>query len=131
VALDALGGRATAACRRLLAPLGRLVFYGISSGLPVPRRSWLRAARAYLRTPRIHPLSLVEPNLGVFGIHLLHLGKREAVLRPALEEIFRATAAGELRPVLDRVFPLTEAGATEAHRHLHSRQSLGKVVLEA
>jgi len=131
VALDALGGRATAACRRLLAPLGRLVFYGMSAGLPKPKRSWIRAAQAYLGTPKIHPLSLVEPNVGIFGIHLLHLGKREDVLRPALEEIFRATAAGELRPVVDRAFPLTAEGAAAAHRYVHSRQSRGKVVLQA
>ena len=131
VALDALGGRATAACQRLLAPLGRLVFYGMSTGLPGRTRSWLRAARAYVSTPRIHPLSLVEPNVGVFGIHLLHLGKREEALRPALDEIFRATVAGELKPVLDRAFPLTGEGASAAHRYLHSRQNLGKVVLEA
>jgi len=131
VALDALGGKATAACRRLLAPLGRLVFYGMSAGLPRPTRSWLRAAGAYFSTPRIHPLSLVQPNVGVFGIHLLHLGRREDVLKPALDEIFHATAAGELHPVLDRAFPLTAAGAAAAHRHIHNRASRGKVVLEA
>ena len=131
VALDAVGGKATAASRRLLAPLGRLVFYGMSAGLPRPRRSWPRAAHAYFSTPRIHPLSLVEPNVGVFGIHLLHLGKREEVLRPALHEVFHAIGAGELRPVVDRGFPLTGDGASAAHRYLHSRQSIGKVVLEA
>ncbi|MGB5526481.1 MAG: zinc-binding dehydrogenase, partial [Gemmatimonadota bacterium] len=38
VALDATGGEATAACRRLLAPLGRLVFYGMSAALPTSRK---------------------------------------------------------------------------------------------
>jgi len=131
VALDAVGGRATAACRRLLAPLGRLVFYGLSDAMPGQRRDWLRAAWAWLRTPRIHPLSLIEPSIGVFGIHLLHLRGKEAVLREALEEIHRGVAAGELRPVLDRTFPLTRDGAVEAHRYLHARKNLGKVVLAA
>jgi len=129
VALDAVGGRATAACRRLLAPLGRLVFYGLSDAMPGRRRDWLRAAWAWLRTPRIHPLSLIEPNIGISGIHLLHLRGKETVLRPALEEIYRAVAAGELRPVLDRSFPLSRDGAVAAHRYLHERRNLGKVVL--
>lgn len=130
-ALDSVGGRATASCRRLLAPLGRLVFYGLSEAMPGARRSWLRAAGAWLRTPRFHPLSLVEPNIGVFGVHLLHLKAREAIMGPALEEIHRGIVAGELRPVMDRVFPLDRAGAVAAHRHLHERRNLGKVVLAA
>ena len=131
VALDPVGGRATAACRRLLMPLGRLVVYGLSEAMPGARRSWLRAARAYLRTPRFHPLSLVERNLGVFGVQMLHLGGRDDVLHPALAEIYRAVAAGEIRPVVDRTFPLTRDGAVAAHRYLHERRNLGKVVLAA
>jgi NADPH:quinone reductase-like Zn-dependent oxidoreductase len=132
LALDPVGGAATAACRRLLAPLGRLVFYGLSDAVPKNKRSWIQAARAWLRTPRFHPLALVEPNIGIFGVHLLHLGpKEQQVLRPALEEIYRAVAAGELRPIIDRTFPLDRAGAVAAHTHLHSRRNLGKVVLTA
>lgn len=129
VALDPVGGPATAVCRRLLAPLGRIVFYGLSEALPGRRRSWLRAARAWLRTGRFHPLSLVEPNAGVSGVHLLHLGGRERVLEPALPEIFRRIVDGELRPVVDRTFPLDRDGAVAAHCYLHSRENLGKVVL--
>jgi len=129
VALDALGGSATAACRRLLGPLGRLVFYGLSAGMPGRKRNWPKAILAYLRTPRFHPSDLIQPNLGVFGIHLLHLERRERVLRDAMAEIFRAVGAGELKPVLDRTFPLTRDGAVAAHHYLHDRKNVGKVVL--
>ncbi|NIR46049.1 MAG: zinc-binding dehydrogenase [Gemmatimonadetes bacterium] len=129
VALDPVGGRATAACRRLLAPLGRLIFYGLSEGLPKARRSWPRAAWAWLRTPRFHPLSLVQPNVGIFGVHLLHLGWKETLLRGALEEIHRAIGDGELRPVLDRTFPFDRDGAVAAHEYMHARRVLGKIVL--
>jgi NADPH:quinone reductase-like Zn-dependent oxidoreductase len=130
LALDPVGGAATASCRRLLAPLGRLVFYGLSDAMPGRSRQWLRAAWAWLRTPRFHPMSLIEPNIGVFGIHLLHLEhKDQATLQPALVEIFRNVAAGSLRPVVDRPFPLDREGAVAAHRYLHERRNLGKVVL--
>ncbi len=131
VALDPLGGGATRACRRLLAPLGRLVFYGMSEAVPGERRNWALAALAWLRTPRVHPLSLVQPSHGLFGIHLLHLGAKEELLRPALAEIFRGISAGEWRPVVDRTFPLHRDGAVAAHRWLHERRAIGKVVLEA
>jgi len=129
VALDPVGGRATASCRRLMAPLGRLVVYGLSEAMPGGRRNWLRAGLAYLRTPRFHPLSLVQRNMGVFGVQLLHLWDQEAVLRRALAEIYRGVVEGELRPVIDRTFPLDRDGAVEAHRYLHERRNLGKVVL--
>ncbi len=131
IALDPVGGRATDACRRQLAPLGRLVFYGLSAAMPTARRSWIGAARAWLRTPRFHPLTLIEPNIGVFGVHLLHLGAKAPLLRPALEAVYRGVVVGELRPVVDRVFPLDRDGAVAAHARLHARRNLGKVVLEA
>ena len=130
VALDSVGGPATAACRRLLAPLGRLVFYGLSEAMPWQRRSWVRAGWALARMPFIHPLSLVQQNVGIFGIHLLHLQDRdEAVLRPALESIYQRVLDGELHPVIDRVFPLDRQGAVEAHHYIHERKNLGKVML--
>jgi NADPH:quinone reductase-like Zn-dependent oxidoreductase len=67
----------------------------------------------------------------VLGVHLLHLTGKEAILRPALEDIFRAVVAGEIHPVVDRTFPLDGPGAIAAHRYLHERKNLGKVVLAA
>ena len=129
LALDPVGGRATAACRRLLAPLGRLVVYGFSDAIPGRKLSWLRALRAWLRMPRFHPLSLVEPNIGVFGVALFNLKHKAPILRAALKEIFRAVSAGELVAVVDRVFPFDRNGAVQAHAYLHARRNLGKVVL--
>lgn len=129
VALDATGGEATAACRRLLAPLGRLVFYGMSAALPTNRKNWPRAALAWLKTPRLHPMDLVQPCIGISGVHLLHLQEREGLLLSGLEVIYRGVQSGELRPILDSTYPLTRDGAVEAHRYIHARRNLGKVVL--
>ncbi len=132
IALDPVGGPATAACRDLLAPLGRLVFYGMSQALPGRRRNWVRAARAWLGTRRFHPAQLAEPNIGISGVHLLHLGRKERdVLMPAAAEIFRQVEAREVRPIIDSVFPLDRAGAVAAHTRLHERKNIGKVVLAA
>ncbi len=129
IALDPVGGRATASCRRLLAPLGRLVFYGLSEALPGRKLSRLRALRTLRRTPRFHPLRLIEPPIGVFGVALFNLGHKEPILRTALNEILDAIVSGELRTVVDRVFSLDRDGAVEAHDYLHARRNLGKVVL--
>ena len=129
VVLDPVGGRATAACRRLLGPLGRLVFYGLSDAARGQRRNWGRVALAVARTPMIHPLGLIEPNLSIHGVHLLHLGRREGILRDAMAELLPEWSSGRLRPVVDTVYPLTRDGAVAAHRRLHARQNLGKVIL--
>jgi NADPH:quinone reductase-like Zn-dependent oxidoreductase len=129
MALDPVGGRATRAARKLLNPLGRLVFYGMSDALPGRKRSWLKAAWARFRTPSIHPLSLVVPNQGIFGVHLLHLKEKEAMMAPAMEAIFAGVEEGRWKPIMDRTFPLDRDGAVEAHRFLHDRMNLGKVVL--
>ena len=131
IALDPVGGKATEACRKLLRPLGRLVFYGMSEAMPGRKRNWIKAALAKYRTGSIHPLSLVVPNQGVYGVHLLHLKEREDLLAPAMAEIFAGCVDGRWKPILDRTFPLTREGAVEAHRYLHGRGNLGKVVLEA
>jgi NADPH:quinone reductase-like Zn-dependent oxidoreductase len=129
IALDPVGGKATTACRRLLNPLGRVVFYGMSEAMPGKKRSWIKAALARFRTGTIHPLSLVVPNQGVFGIHLLHLKEKEGILSPAMEKIFQGVMENRWKPVMDRSFPLTREGAVEAHLYLHDRKNLGKVVL--
>jgi NADPH:quinone reductase-like Zn-dependent oxidoreductase len=130
IALDARGGLATRSCRRLLGPLGRLVFFGFASAVPGQRLNWLQAAKAWMQTRPFHPLSLIQPNLGVFGVHLLHLGRKERVLRRAMPEIYRLMETGEIKPTLDRTFPLTRDGAVAAHRYIHERKNIGKVVLE-
>lgn len=129
LALDPVGGRATASCRRLLAPLGRLVLYGMSDALPKQRLSRLRALRVIMRSPRFHLLTLLEPPIGVAGVGVFNLGHKTSLLRSALAEIYSAVEAGELRAVVDHVFSLDRTGAIEAHSHLHERRNLGKVVL--
>lgn len=101
----------------------------MSDAMPARKKNWIAMIRAWLRTGRIHPLDLIEPNASVAGIHLLHLHAKEALLRPALEQIYQAVTAGALTPLVDRVFSLDRAGAIEAHRYLHDRRVFGKVVL--
>ena len=71
------------------------------------------------------------PNQGIYGIHLLYLKDKEALMGPALEEIYGGLVDGRWRSVLDRTFPLTRDGAVGAHQFLHDRKNLGKVVLVA
>ncbi|HKC84018.1 MAG TPA: NADPH:quinone reductase [bacterium] len=127
VVLDAIGGRSFTESYRLLAPLGRLVMYGVSSIAPGERRSLLQALRTIVRMPTFKPLSLMNSNRGVFGLNLGHLWSERRQLADAMTLLLQEVSAGRLRPVVARAFPLDRAA--EAHRFIQSRSNIGKVVL--
>jgi synaptic vesicle membrane protein VAT-1 len=127
VILDPIGGRSFTSSYRMLAPLGRLVIFGLSAAAPGERRSLVRAFRAWWATPRFDPLSLINRNRGVFGLHVGHLWEERRQLIPIMEMLVSELQAGRLTPVVARTFPLERAA--DAHRFIQARQNIGKVVL--
>jgi synaptic vesicle membrane protein VAT-1 len=127
IVLDPIGGRSFKDSYRLLAPLGRMVIYGVSSIAPGDRRNWWQAAKTLVQMPRFNPLSLMNRNRGVFGLNLGHLWDEQRQLADAMTLLLQEVAAGHLRPVVAQTFPLERAA--DAHRFMHSRSNIGKVVL--
>jgi len=127
VVLDPIGGRSFADSYRLLAPLGRLVMYGVSSIAPGERRSVWRALTTIVRMPRFTPLSLMNRNRGVFGLNVGHLWDERRQLGDAMTLLLKEVGAGRLHPVVSRTFPLEQAA--DAHRFMQSRGNVGKIVL--
>lgn len=111
--LDGVGGRTFKRSLRALAPGGRLVTYGMASG----------------DVPSVAAPRLLFENRSVVGYHLehamTHLSDRVASARESVVDGFER---GELKLVTDESFPLKRAA--DAHRHLESRESIGKVLLE-
>ena len=127
IVLDAVGGRSFGDSYRCLAPLGRLMVFGMSSFATGKKRRLLAVVRGLLATPRFHPLSLINKNRGVFGLNIGHLWSESALLRGMLDEIVGLAAAGTFDPVVDRAFPLAEVAG--AHAYLQEHRNFGKVVL--
>jgi NADPH:quinone reductase-like Zn-dependent oxidoreductase len=127
VILDPIGGRSFTASYRLLAPLGRLVIFGLSAAAPSERRNWWHALRAWSATPRFDPLSMINRNRGVFGLHLGHLWQERPQLSPLIALLVSELSAGRLSPVVARTFALDRVA--DAHRFIQSRGNIGKVVL--
>jgi synaptic vesicle membrane protein VAT-1 len=111
----------------MLAPLGRLIIFGLSAAAPGERRSLWRALHAWLSTPRFNPMSMINRNRGVFGLHIGHLWDERRQLAPLMDMLVSELSAGRLRPVVARTFPLERAA--DAHRFIQSRSNIGKVVL--
>jgi synaptic vesicle membrane protein VAT-1 len=128
--MDAIGGKSFAQSQRCLGPTGRLVVYGFSAAAgPDGKRSILRGGKALLETPRFHPLKLMSLNHAVIGVNLGRMPTRGSLLRNELDELFRLYGAGKIKPVISKTFPMLEAAA--AHRYIHDRKNVGKVILTA
>lgn len=127
VILDPIGGSSFTSSYRMLAPLGRLVIFGLSAAAPGERRNWWKAFLAWRATPRFDPLSMINRNRGVFGLNVGHLWDERAQLTPLMDMLIGELRAGRLRPVVAKTFPLDRAA--DAHRFIQARQNIGKVVL--
>lgn len=133
LALDPVGGRSFLRSYRCLAPSGLLVCYGASASAPTAAAGPLQAARAYLQAAWTYlssglwsPLTLMVKNKGVVGFHLGLLDD-EALLAHEMSELRALWAEGKIRPHVDKAFPAEEAA--QAHRFIHERKNMGKVVL--
>jgi NADPH:quinone reductase-like Zn-dependent oxidoreductase len=126
--MDPIGGKTFAESARCLGATGRLIVYGFSAAAgPEGKRSWWRGLKALAQTPRFHPLVLMRRNIAVIGVNLGRMEEHAGLLRAELVELLRMYGAGQIKPVIGKTFPLAEAAA--AHRYIHQRQNIGKVVL--
>ena len=111
VSFDSVGGEVGRAAMDLLAPGGRFVIYGWSSGKPTELSAGDIVAAGITVTGAIGPRVLQRPG-GMRGLETAALAK---------------AGSGEWKPLVSDRFPLAEAAA--AHRALESRGTVGKVVL--
>lgn len=127
VVVDPLGGPDWKKGYGLLREGGRLVACGFANASSGERRSMLHAAGQFVRTPRFNPFDLLRDNRTVAGFHLARLWDRPEILGEALGAVAELWREGKIRPRVDSTYPFERAA--EAHRRLHERRNVGKVVL--
>lgn len=106
------GGEAFDAELGALAPLGRMVVFGIAS----------REQR------QVSTAALLRGSKTVVGFWLAHLLARPELLGPMIRELLSALAAGEIEVTIGGVYPLSEAA--RAHEDLIARRTSGKLLLD-
>jgi NADPH2:quinone reductase len=106
------GGAAFDAELGVLAPLGRMVVFGIAS----------REQRD------VSTAALLRGSKSVIGFWLAHLLGRPDLLVPMIGDLLSAIAAGELAVTIGEVYPLSEAA--RAHEDLIARRTSGKLLLD-
>ena len=127
IVLDAIGGNSWRQGYDLLAPMGRLVCYGASELSTGRGRTILPTVWKALRWPRFPVLKLMSQNRAVIGVNLGNLWDAAHIIRPQVEALLRYASEGSIKPRVDRAFPFDEAAA--AHRYIHERRNVGKVLL--
>lgn len=127
IVLDPLGGRSFAHSYKALAPLGRLIMFGVSRLSPGPGRHRFSALWRFLAMPWFHPLRLLNDNKTVVGVHLGRLWDQTVMLRQTMQTLLQLYEQGQICPIIAQTFPL--AAAAEAHRYLQERRNIGKVLL--
>lgn len=111
VALEMAGGEVFSKTLACLAPFGRLVIYGVASGVQ----------------SRLYPSSLMAKNQSVIGFFLPQIMRKSDLFRSSLQELLTYVSNGQLKLTIGGEFPLDEAAAV--HRLLQGRKTTGKLVL--
>ncbi len=106
------GGDAFDAEMGVLAPLGRMVVFGIAS----------REQRD------VSTAALLRGSKTVVGFWLLHLLARRELAAPMIGELLGAVATGDLKVTVGGVYPLSDA--RRAHEDLIGRRTTGKLLLD-
>ncbi len=112
VVFEMSGGEIFERSLRALAPFGRLVAYGISSG----------------EKNQVSTGHLLRNSRSVIGFWLMHCLGRPEMIDEALADLFARTARGELRAVVGATYPL--ADAAQAQADMVERRTTGKLLLD-
>ncbi len=127
IVLDAVGGDSWRKGYDLLAPAGRLICYGAQALVPGARRNLVKVLWHLARFPRFGPLALMNDNRSVAGVNLGHVWNEMALLGQQMEALLGYARDGRIAPRVDRSFSFSQAA--DAHRYIHERRNIGKVLL--
>lgn len=112
VVYEMAGGAVFDACLDALAPLGRMVAYGIAT-----------KEQNEIRTGK-----LLKRSISVGSLWINHVIERPELYREALEDCFARAQRGELRVVVGETYPLSDA--RRAQEDLAGRRTSGKLLLD-
>jgi NADPH:quinone reductase-like Zn-dependent oxidoreductase len=126
--LDAVGGESWARSMRLLRGGGRLICFGLSSASAGSTPSVISRLKAVAGIPflKFSPLNLINNNIGVMGVNMNRLWHEGPRVASWLERLMGLWQEGVLRPLVHAEVPFSTPA--EAHRILHARENIGKVV---
>jgi synaptic vesicle membrane protein VAT-1 len=128
--LDPVGGESWAKGLRLLGPAGVLICFGFSARSASAGRPGLwhqLTSLAAVPWTRFNPVSLMHGNQVVGGVNMGRMWSHGERVAGWMSELVGLWEQGVLRPNVHAAVPFDDPA--EAHRILHARENVGKVVL--
>lgn len=111
IVIETAGGDTVNQALDAMAPFGRMIFLGQSSG----------------KTASVDPWRLTSMNQSVVGFYISAYAADAELLMATVGELVGFVSTGQVKIQVGKVLPLSQAA--EAHRLMETRQTTGKVVL--
>jgi synaptic vesicle membrane protein VAT-1 len=117
---------------RHLAMTGRLVVFGFHTNLPLGQDllspwEWIKMAIKMRNMPALDVMDLVQSNKSVLGFNLSFLATEREALAAMFDQVLEWLARGLL--ACPRIVEMDMRRIAEAHEHIQSGRSVGKIVL--
>ena len=127
--LDPIGGESWRKGMSLLRSGGRLVMFGFSAQSSGRSGAFMNRLKATWAIPwlKFNPVNLINQNIGVMGVNMARLWDEGDRVSQWLEQLLALREQGVIRPRVHAEVPFEDV--QEAHRILHDRENIGKVVL--
>lgn len=128
IVLDAQGPSHFRRSYHLLAPLGKLIMYGVQQSVG-RKRNILDIIGMVLGSvgARYQPLEMMKTNRSIMGFNLGRLWDTRGHITEAWDELLVWLEEGKIAPVLDRTFNYMMT--PDAHAYIQAHQNFGKVLL--
>jgi NADPH:quinone reductase-like Zn-dependent oxidoreductase len=127
IVLDPVGGDTFRESYKLLGAGGRVICYGVADLTAGSRFNFPRLIWKFLRVPSVRRLNLIQNNRGVFGLAINRLLSDADEVREVITELLQLVKGGGIKPEISKVYDFKNCA--EAHRHLESGKSTGKIIL--
>jgi len=128
VVLELVGGQVFRRSLDIVNPFGRVVVAGFAS-LDLQKWNPVSWFKTWRDIPKVKVGDLAKKSIAVMSSHLGYLLEEEPLLMSEIcDELKEFVAAHQIKPVVGKVFAFEKA--SEAHRFIENRQSVGKVLLK-
>ncbi|MFX0152752.1 MAG: zinc-binding alcohol dehydrogenase family protein, partial [Candidatus Hodarchaeota archaeon] len=128
VVLESVGGKIFRESLQCLAPMGRLIFVGLSS-IRFSKFNPLTWWSTYKLIPKVNLLEMLGKSQGILAFHvgrLLDINYLE--IKKSFVDLVDLVQQHNIAPVIGNIFPLEEI--TKVHQMIESRNSIGKILLK-
>jgi NADPH:quinone reductase-like Zn-dependent oxidoreductase len=125
--LDPLGGDDWKKGYDLLRPAGTLIAFGFANMAAGEKRNLFHVVSNFFKVPKFSPMSLMDHNRAVAGVNMGHLVSEVDLLIAEMRALLALYRDGKIKPIIDSVYKFDDA--PNAHRRMHDRKNIGKVVL--